>query len=266
MHDARVLIPILVIALSFGSPEQAAAPAAGPSVKVTGLIYQPDGRTSAASSSGTVSSRGSVWFVTTGDTLCEAQAIGRERPAVAGNGWRLELKPAPASARTNAMPRNALLLRASIQRLWEGGVEVPNAPVKDTIVAVPPGAPLSIDVIDGGGRALTRKRIDALKRLGPEDLGLEFPEFANDTLLVLAARTIATLEAEQKRLTAQEGLGANNARMVAITAQLNDQRAVARARRHALTQGLLAQYEARSPLPLVNGCAALSMHLVLTRR
>ena len=136
-----------------------------PKIDVSAQIYMPDGKASGASRRVELGTEPVVLYLYTGKTLCEARTVSTEKPMVAGNGWKLELTAAPGTPAA----KGAAVVKATWQRLWEGGKELSSAGSKASTVTLTPGNTVPLDTIDGAGRRLARDVAVRVQRWKPGD-------------------------------------------------------------------------------------------------
>lgn len=223
-----------------------------PKIEISGQVYMPDGKTAAVSRRIEITTEPQVWYIYTGKTLCEGRTVSTEKPVVAGNGWKLELKPSPADTAKGAMS-----VTATWQRLWEGGNAISQISAGSRVLTLQLGSPVPLDTIDGAARRMTAA---TLTRLRTWKAGDPVPaEFAMDPGVSDDVEKIAALRRQRERLRLE---GANHPLIVTIDSSIQSTQSHLGSRVKALIDGAI------SGAPMGNaaaadGCAALSMNLQL---
>lgn len=229
-----------------------------PKVDVSAQVYMPDGKATGASRRVDIGAEPVVLYIYTGKTLCEARTVSTEKPMVAGNGWKVTLvqnKGVEIVGLPSAVPKGTVQLKATWQRLWEGGRESAYAP-KTSTINVSAGNPVPLDTIDSAARRMSG---DYVARLKLWRSGEPVPaEFETDSIVFNYRTRIAELEQSKKSQMAQNGYGAAHPRITAIDADV----ASIKQQLNARVAALIADVVSRPATPsAVDGCAALSMNL-----
>ncbi|MBP8292589.1 MAG: hypothetical protein IT162_19315 [Bryobacterales bacterium] len=250
---ANDLLSLLLIGVALAGATDDQAPK--PRIEISGQIYMPDGKTTGASRLVEMTTAPQVWYVYTGKTLCEARTVSTEKPVVAGNGWKLELKASPAETAKGAMS-----VTATWQRLWEGGKAISQISAGTRVLTLQPGSPVPLDTIDGAARRMTAATLTRLRTWKPGD---PVPaEFALDPVVSEDVEKIAASRHQWERLKVESGFGANHPLMVPLDSSIQSTQSHLDSRVKALIDGAI------SGAPMGNaaaadGCAALSMNLQL---
>lgn len=232
-----------------------------PKIDVSAQIYMPDGKASGASRRIDIGTDPVVLYVYTGKTLCEARTVSTEKPVVAGNGWKVTLTPFKSMqiiGVKSSLPKDAVEVKASWQRLWEGGKEVANGQSESKVLALGPGSVVPLDTIDGGGRRAAR---ESAARMQEWKAGDPIPEdLQRDPTVLNLAVTINRLLQDRMKLKAENSYGDGHPRVMKITTEINaNQKALSDRLQLLISSGGAAS----SPIgtTAVDGCAALSMNL-----
>ena len=236
-----------------------------PKIDVSAQIYMPDGKASSALRRVELGNDPTVLYVYTGKTLCEAQTVSTEKPLVAGNGWRVELSRWVAGPLNVKGAASGQTLSAKWQRLWEGGKAVSNGTRGSVELDLHPDSAVPLDTIDGAGRRAAQA---ALARLQQWKLGQPIPALAaNDQRVLSASRAIESTEKIIESLQPANIYQQQNPSPANRDNQIASMRADIRSQEVALITRIREIAEAASknqttiPIPLVDGCAALSMNL-----
>ena len=186
-----------------------------PQIEISSIVTMPGGPTPPVIHRVDMPTAPVVIYVYSGKTICDARVIGPERPTEAGNGWRLELRPAAIAA-----VKDTLLIAVQVtwQRLWEGGKPLVNGASGSTTVLMQPGSTMPIDKLDGDATRIAR---ETAARLSAWTTGSDVPpEFAHDQVVVALLSSINKFELDKSRLRRDNGFGETHPSMVAIDAQI----------------------------------------------
>ncbi|MEI6246516.1 MAG: hypothetical protein WCQ64_15920 [Acidobacteriota bacterium] len=216
-----------------------------PKIDVSAQIYMPDGKASGASRRIDLGTEPVVLYVYTGKTLCEARTVSAEKPIVAGNGWKLELAPAPGTPTA----KGAAVVKATWQRMWEGGKPVTTIQANSRSITVSPGNPVPLDTIDGAARHTIAKP-QQWKRGDPIPT-----EFQHDPIVEALSARIEAGRNEIRRMKAEQGFGDGHPKVVQARSDLE----WAENRRDTQVLSLIDGKTTGGTS--VDGCAALSMNL-----
>ncbi len=225
-----------------------------PKIDVSAQIYMPDGKASGASRRVEIGTDPVVLYVYTGKTLCEARTVSAERPVVAGNGWRVDLTPASPTA-----AKGVVQVKATWQKLWEGGQALANSAASSRVVTLSPDSPLPLDTIDGAARRMAR---DAAAKLKQWKIGDPIPAGpASDPVVVEIRDDLEVSEHERGELKRGSGYADGHPRIVLLTKQIDELK-------RQLNEKVKAWIDSHPEVmiatpPSADGCAALSMNLQL---
>lgn len=253
------LLSLFLAGTTFIGPAEDQAPK--PKVDVSAQIYMPDGKATGASRRVDIGAEPVVLYIYTGKTLCEARTVSTEKPMVAGNGWKVTLaqnKGVEIVGLPSAVPKGTVQLKATWQRLWEGGRESAYAP-KTSTINVSAGNPIPLDTIDGGSRRAAR---DVIARLEDWRPTAPIPSELQDQEVDRLNAHINEVNASIRYMQAHEALGNGHPKVVAAQGDLERSRQALLMRiqdlaRMARTNASLLHGVATS----VDGCEALSMNL-----
>ena len=228
-----------------------------PKIDVSAQIYMPDGKASGASRRIEIGTDPIVLYVYTGKTLCEARTVSTEKPLVAGNGWKVTLQPFKSVeiiGVKSAMPKDAVEMKATWQRLWEGGKELPTGPAKSSTITVSPGNPVPLDTIDGAGRRLAH---DVAVRLQRWKAGDPIPvEVQRDRIVENLSARIEAGKSEIEKM--KQSLGDSHPNLVEARSALDWLQKKRDEQVRLLIDEAMSTTGGASS---VDGCAALSMNL-----
>lgn len=250
------LLSLFLAGAAFAAPSEDQAPK--PRINVSAQVYTPDGKSTGASRWIDLGAEPVVLYIYTGKTLCEARTVSTEKPMVAGNGWKVTLssnKGVEIIGLPTAVPKGTVQLKATWQRLWEGGREL-NMQPKTSTINVSAGNPVPLDTIDSAARRMSG---DYVARLKLWRSGEPVPaEFETDSIVFNYRTKISELEQSKKSLMALNGFGTAHPRITSIDADV----ASIKQQLNARVAALIADVASRPATPsAVDGCAALSMNL-----
>ena len=221
-------------------------------ITISARVFFPAGKAATAAQQRiTLGSGPATWYVFTGKTLCEGLLISAEKPSVAGSGWKVEVEPAA---------QNTVQVRWT--RLWVGGKAGSGGSVKT--LAGSSGSPAVLDSIDGGTRLQLQAYIDRMKSISPTDLtALRSLDELQDGLTSKLENQLAEFEKTRRTLIEAEHLGAMNARVMSVDANIT---ATRKQLLDALDERLasrLNRMQSSPPTSIapVDGCDALSLSL-----
>ena len=228
-----------------------------PKIDVSAQIYMPDGKASGASRRVELGTEPVVLYVYTGKTLCEARTVSTEKPVVAGNGWKITLLPFKSVeiiGVKSAVPKGAVEMKATWQRLWEGGKELPTGPAKSSTITLSPGNSVPLDTIDGAGRRLAHEVAVRLQRWKAGD---PIPvEVQRDRIVENLSARIEAGKSEIEKM--QRSLGDHHPNLVEARSSLE----WLQKKRDEQVRLLIDEAMGMSAgATSVDGCAALSMNL-----
>jgi len=230
-----------------------------PKIDVSAQIYMPDGKASGASRRIEIGTDPIVLYVYTGKTLCEARTVSTEKPLVAGNGWKVTLQPFKSVeiiGVKSAVPKGAVEMKATWQRLWEGGKELPTGPAKSSTITVSPGNSVPLDTIDGAGRRLAH---DVAVRLQRWKAGDPIPvEVQRDRIVENLSARIEAGKSEIEKM--KQSLGDSHPNLVEARSALDWLQKKRDEQVRLLIDEAMSTTGGASS---VDGCAALSMNLQL---
>lgn len=228
-------------------------------IEVSGQVYMPDGKSSGASQRIEAGAEPVVLYVYTGQTLCEARTVSTQKPVVAGNGWRLELGPASSGAPNT--PKGAFSIKATWQRLWEGGKPLTNGAKNTQTIQLQPGASVPLDTIDGSARRAAREAITRMKNWSNGD---PIPEEIKRDQEVERLSQVPEKVRNQIKAMRSSGLAGDHPNVIAAMQEFAESEVLLTVRIRTLAE-YLAQNPSSAPSTAVpsDGCAALSMNLQL---
>jgi hypothetical protein len=223
-------------------------------VTIAARVFYPGGKAPGATQQRiTLGAGPATWYVFTGRTLCEGLTISSEKPAIAGSGWKVDIKPAAQNS-----------IQVAWDRVWVGGKAASGGGTKS--VATGSGSPAVLDSIDGGARLQRQAYIDQVKNVSRTDLtalmaieGLD----SNSTAQQLENQ-LNSLEKTRRGLIEVQHLGTMHPQVISVNSEIATTK-------KQLTDALVAQLpvvlsmaESSSAARPVDGCDALSMNLQVT--
>ena len=230
-----------------------------PKIDISAQVYMPDGKASGASRRIEVGSEPVVLYVYTGKTLCEARTVSTEKPVVAGNGWKVTATLSKG-VEIVGLPGPAPKLKVTWQRLWEGGRELANGPVKTSTTTFAPGNSIPLDTIDGGSRRAVR---DVIARMSKYVNGDPIPEeIKNDGEVKSLMMKMGLWDHEIRMMKSEQHLADGHPKVVEAQRTIIELQAQLMTRIHQLAEAANTNPSiVPTSTTTIDGCAALSMNL-----
>lgn len=129
------LIALFFTAATVPVPVEEQSPAP---ITISAPISSSDGSVIGGRAHALIGPTPTIWYVTSGQSLCLARSAQLDRPTDAGFGWSLELTQTSTS-------NESVSIVAKWQRLWENGHAIQLAAQRTALLSLRPGASVTLD-------------------------------------------------------------------------------------------------------------------------